>query len=133
MKHSWINYFQINKAAFLNNKKIHLHVSVIWSSGTITVMTIDQMVFPDEKRCCQITESYICLWLWCLTSLSTIFQLYRGGQFIGGGKFVLFYTVLPIDFHLVILGYWYRVYRDYQTYCRGEFGRSLELLIQEGI
>ena len=59
MKHSWINYFQINKAAFLNNKKIHLHVSVIWSSGTITVMTIDQMVIPDEKRCCQITESYI--------------------------------------------------------------------------
>ena len=56
MKHS---YFQINKAAFLNNKKIHLHVFVIWSSGTITVMTIDQMVIPDEKRCCQITESYI--------------------------------------------------------------------------
>jgi len=26
------------------------------------------------------------IYAWYLTSLSTIFQLYRGGQFIGGGN-----------------------------------------------
>jgi hypothetical protein len=48
MKHSWINYFQINKAAFLNNKKIHLHVFVIWSSANCAPLLADLFLYSYE-------------------------------------------------------------------------------------
>ena len=41
------------------------------------------------------------LWLWCLMPLSTIFQLYRGGQFIGGGNWSTL-KKLPLCHQLLI-------------------------------
>jgi hypothetical protein len=38
------------------------------------------------QKCGRVKHLFIGLWLWCLTSLSTIFQLYGGGQFYWQGK-----------------------------------------------
>ena len=49
---------------------------------TINVSKLDQTFKHKHNICLKLTSPIVWLGLWCLTALSTIFQLYRGNQFL---------------------------------------------------